>query len=99
MKASVDVPLRPALAAVVSALAVAVVSAALPPVLLEPLTGWQLFRRATGGIRTSVPRHLIRARRSWSRGLGRRAQLHPGPPPYGIPHVVVAGDQRVSRSP
>ncbi|MET1081662.1 MAG: hypothetical protein ABWY12_01200, partial [Burkholderiales bacterium] len=43
VKASVDVSLRPALAAVVSAIAVAVVSAAAPPVLPEPLTGRQLF--------------------------------------------------------
>ena len=90
-----DVPLRPALAVVVSAIAVAVVSAAAPPVLLEPLTGRQLFP-ASNWWNQDVSAAPVDSRSaqlvSW---IGTTRQLHPdfGPPPYGIPYVVVAGDQ------
>ena len=57
----------------------------------------------TGGISTSVPRRSTRTRRptSISSADGRRrirprhGSVHPdfGPPPYGIPYVVVSGDQ------
>ena len=95
MKASEDVPLRPVLAAVVSAVAVAVLSAAAPPVLLETLTGRQLFP-VNNWWNQDVSAAPVDPRSaqlvSW---IGPTRQLHPdfGPPPYGIPYVVVAGDQ------
>jgi hypothetical protein len=87
-------PLRAcALAAVVAA--TVVVSAAAPPVLLEPLTGRQVFPTSNwwNVDITSAPVDARSAQLiSW---IGNSRQSHPdfGPPPYGIPYVVVAGDQ------
>ena len=90
-----DVPLRPALAAVVSALAVAVVSAAAPPVLLEPLNGRQLFPASNWWNQDASAAPLDSRSAQFVSWIGTTRQLHPdfGPPPYGIPYIVVAGDQ------
>jgi hypothetical protein len=81
----------------------AVVQAAAPPVLLEPLTGRQVFPAANWwnrdisaapvDARSSQLIDFISNRSSSNPTAVRR--LHPdfGPPPYGIPYVVVAGDQ------
>ena len=85
------------------AAAVMVVSAAAPPVLLEPLTGRQVFpvtnwwnldiSAAPVDPRSASLIHWISGRTATNTSAVRR--LHPdfGPPPYGIPYVVVAGDQ------
>jgi len=90
------VHLRPAIAAVFcAAVVVAVLSAAAPPVLLEPLTGRQVFP-ATNWWNQDVSAAPVDPNSaqfvSW---IGATRRLHPdfGPPPYGIPYVVVAGDQ------
>src|SRR5262245_25538644 len=94
MKAWAGVRARTALVTLVFA-AVVVVSAAAPPVLLEPLTGRQLFP-ATNWWNQDVSDAPLDPRSgqfiSW---IGTTRQVHPdfGPPPYGIPYVVVAGDQ------
>jgi hypothetical protein len=87
-------PLRVSILAAALA-ATAVVSAAAPPVLLESLAGRQVFPTTNWWNQdiTSVP---VDARSAalinW---IGTTRQAHPdfGPPPYGIPYVVVAGDQ------
>jgi hypothetical protein len=74
---------------------VVVLSAAAPPVLIEPLTGRQVFP-ATNWWNQDVSAAPVDTNSaqfvSW---IGATRQLHPdfGPPPYGIPYVVVAGDQ------
>jgi hypothetical protein len=81
----------------------AVVQAAAPPVLLEPLTGRQVFPSTNWWNQdiSAVPVDPRSAQlidfisgRSASNPTAVR-RLHPdfGPPPYGIPYVVVAGDQ------
>jgi hypothetical protein len=95
VKAESVVHRRTAFAAVVSIAAVIVVSAAAPPVLLEPLTGRQVFP-ATNWWNQDISTAPLDANSalfvSW---IGAASQVHPdfGPPPYGIPYVVVAGDQ------
>jgi hypothetical protein len=81
----------------------AVVHAAPPPVLLEPLTGRQVFptsnwwnhdiSTAPVDARSGQLIDFISGRSTSNPSAVRR--LHPdfGPPPYGIPYVVVAGDQ------
>jgi hypothetical protein len=77
--------------------------AAAPPVLLEPLAGRALFppghpwnldvTAAPVDARSAQLIDWISGRSPSAPGAVRR--LHPdfGPPPYGIPYVVVAGDQ------
>jgi hypothetical protein len=91
------------LTAVACAAAIAAVSAAAPPVLLEPLNGRQVFpvsnwwnqdvSTAPVDARSAQLISWISGRTSSNPTAVRR--LHPdfGPPPYGIPYVVVAGDQ------
>jgi hypothetical protein len=81
----------------------AVLRAAAPPVLLEPLTGRQVFpvtnwwnQDVSGAPVDPASAQFIdwiSGRTGGSSGTLRR--LHPdfGPPPYGIPYVVVSGDQ------
>jgi hypothetical protein len=81
----------------------ATVEAAAPPVLLEPLAGRQVFPFnnwwnqdiSTAPVDARSPQLIdwISGRSTTSPTAVRR--LHPdfGPPPYGIPYVVVAGDQ------
>ena len=88
---------------VASAAAIAVVSAAAPPVLLEPLNGRQVFpvtnwwnldvSAAPVDPRSAALIDWISGRTVSNPAAVRR--LHPdfGPPPYGIPYAVVAGDQ------
>ena len=90
--------------ALLSACAIsAVVTAAAPPVLLESLVGRQVFP-VTNWWNQDISAAPVDARSAqlidWI--SGRTAtnttairRLHPdfGPPPYGIPYVVVAGDQ------
>jgi hypothetical protein len=77
--------------------------AAAPPVLLEPLAGRQVFP-ATNWWNVDVSAAPVDARSvqfiDWISGRSATnttavRRLHPdfGPPPYGIPYVVVAGDQ------
>ena len=86
---------RPVAATLASVVVVVVLSAAAPPVLIEPLTGRQVFP-ATNWWNQDVSAAPVDASSaqfvSW---IGATRQLHPdfGPPPYGIPYVVVAGDQ------
>lgn len=91
---------RPLLVAV---LFTAVLQAALPPVLLEPLAGRRLFP-STNWWNEDVSAAPVDPRSAELIGWisGRSAtnttavrRLHPdfGPPPYGIPYVVVSGDQ------
>jgi hypothetical protein len=83
--------------------AVALVSAAAPPVLLEPVNGRQVFpvtnwwnldiSGAPVDPRSAAFINWISGRTASTPTAVRR--LHPdfGPPPYGIPYAVVAGDQ------
>ncbi len=95
MKALWLVHLRTAAVAAFAIAAVVVVSAAAPPVLLESLAGRQVFP-ATNWWNQDVSAAPVDPNSaqyvSW---IGATRQLHPdfGPPPYGIPYVVVAGDQ------
>ena len=98
---------RTVLVSVACAAAVVVVSAAPPPVLTEPLNGRQVFPTSnwwnldiSGAPVDPGSAQFINwiSGRTASNPTAVR-QLHPdfGPPPYGIPYVVVAGDQpRVS---
>ena len=84
-------------------LLLAAVRAAAPPVLLEPLAGRQVFpvsnwwnldiSEAPVDTRSTQLIDWISGRTATNSTAVRR--LHPdfGPPPYGIPYVVVAGDQ------
>ena len=87
--------LRPGLVAVVSATAVVVVSAAAPPVLLESLAGRQVFPATNWWNQDVSAAPLDPGSAQFVSWIGATRQLHPdfGPPPYGIPYVVVAGDQ------
>jgi hypothetical protein len=95
VKALCLVHLRTAAVAAFAIAAVVVVSAAAPPVLLESLAGRQVFP-ATNWWNQDVSAAPVDPNSaqyvSW---IGATRQLHPdfGPPPYGIPYVVVAGDQ------
>jgi hypothetical protein len=95
-------------AAILSALAaLATIEAAAPPVLLEPLSGRQVFP-VSNWWNQDISSAPVDARSAqlidWISGRSATAptavrKLHPdfGPPPYGFPYVVVAGDQpRVS---
>jgi hypothetical protein len=89
--------------AAVSVTVAVVVYAAVPPVLTEPLGGRQVFPTSNwwnADVSTAPvdPRSAqlidwISGRTASNPGAVRR--LHPdfGPPPYGIPYVVVSGDQ------
>ena len=82
---------------------ITLIEAAAPPVLLEPLAGRQVFpadnwwnqdiSAAPVDIRSAQLIDFISGRSATNTTAVRR--LHPdfGPPPYGIPYVVVAGDQ------
>jgi hypothetical protein len=93
--------IRIALAGIV--LALASLQAAAPPVLLESLAGRQVFPR-TNWWNPDVSTAPVDSRSTplidWISGRSATnptaiRRLHPdfGPPPYGIPYVVVAGDQ------
>ena len=81
----------------------AVLAAAAPPVLLEPLAGRQVFP-LTNWWNLDISTAPVDARSQqlidWISGRTATTptavrRLHPdfGPPPYGIPYVVVPGDQ------
>ena len=99
--------MRIRLAAVSTFVVLATLDAAAPPVLLEPLAGRQVFpvtnwwnqdiSTAPADSRSAQLIDWISGRSPTNPTAVRR--LHPdfGPPPYGIPYVVVASDQpRVS---
>jgi hypothetical protein len=99
--------MRTKLAIFTTLVALATVEAAAPPVLLESLAGRQVFpvdnwwnqdiSTAPVDARSPALIDWISGRSPTNPTAVRR--LHPdfGPPPYGIPYVVVAGDQpRVS---
>ena len=87
--------------------ATALVSAALPPALVGPLDGRQVFPRSNwwnldvsrAPIDTASAAYInfISGRVGSNTTATRR--LHPdfGPSPYGIPYVVVSGDQPLVR--
>jgi hypothetical protein len=88
---------------VIAAVAAAVVSAAAPPVLNEPLVGRMIFP-ATNWWHADISQAPVDSRSaqliSWISGRSATnttavRRLHPdfGPPPYGFPYVVVGGDQ------
>jgi hypothetical protein len=74
---------------------VAVVSAAAPPVLLESLAGRQVFPTTNWWNQDVSAAPLDPNSANYISWIGTTRQVHPdfGPPPYGIPYVVVAGDQ------
>ena len=94
---------RTSVAAVSFACSVVVLQAAAPPVLNESLVGRQVFptsnwwntdvTSAPVDARSAALIDFISGRTATNRTPVRR--LHPdfGPPPYGFPYVVVAGDQ------
>ena len=95
------------MAAIACVCSLAILQAAAPPVLTESLAGRQVFppgnwwnadiTAAPIDARSAALIDFISGRTATNRTPIRR--LHPdfGPPPYGIPYVVVAGDQaRVS---
>ena len=94
---------RPLLAGIAALALITMVEAAAPPVLLEPLAGRQVFpvdnwwnqdvSAAPVDSRSPQLIDFISGRSATNTTAVRR--LHPdfGPPPYGIPYVVVAGDQ------
>jgi hypothetical protein len=89
------VKLRTLTIAVVSATAVVVLSAAAPPVLLESLVGRQVFPTTNWWNQDVSAAPLDSRSAQFVSWIGPTRRLHPdfGPPPYGIPYVVVAGDQ------
>ena len=99
--------MRTKLAILTALIALSTVEAAAPPLLLESLAGRQVFPVnnwwnqdiSTAPVDARSPQLIdwISGRSATNPTAVRR--LHPdfGPPPYGIPYVVVAGDQpRVS---
>src|SRR5437762_2994276 len=102
-----DNPLRVAVRTVAVSVALAgavvVLQAATPPVLNEPLVGRQVFPVSNwwnvdvSGVavdaRSASLIDFVSGRTATNRTAVRH--LHPdfGPPPYGFPYVVVAGDQ------
>ena len=89
------VHLRPAAVAAFATAAVVVVSAAAPPVLLESLAGRQVFPATNWWNQDVSAAPVDPSSAQFVSWIGATRQLHPdfGPPPYGIPYVVVAGDQ------
>jgi hypothetical protein len=95
--------MRSRLVVVSTLAALATLEAAAPPVLLEPLVGRQVFPSTNWWNQdiSSVPVDSRSAQLiDWISGRSPTnptavRRLHPdfGPPPYGIPYVVVAGDQ------
>ena len=103
MKVSSSVSSRLIVTSAVVAACLAVVEAATPPVLLENLNGRQVFP-ASNWWNLDISAAPVDARSpqliDWISGRSATTptavrRLHPdfGPPPYGIPYVVVAGDQ------
>jgi len=95
--------MRTRLALIGSVLILTTLQAAAPPVLLEPLVGRQVFP-VTNWWNQDISTAPVDARSTqlidWISGRSPTnptavRRLHPdfGPPPYGIPYVVVAGDQ------
>jgi hypothetical protein len=95
--------MRIRLALICTVLALAAVQATAPPVLLESLVGRQVFP-ATNWWNQDISGAPVDGRSpqliDWISGRSAAdptavRRLHPdfGPPPYGIPYVVVAGDQ------
>lgn len=97
--------MRPSVTVCLTCALTAVVATAVPlaPVLNDPLTGRQVFP-ATNWWNLDISRAPVDSRSAqliaWISGrttAGSTAvrRLHPdfGPPPYGIPYVVVSGDQ------
>lgn len=95
--------MRTRLALIGSVLILATLQAAAPPVLLESLVGRQVFP-VTNWWNQDISAAPVDARSTqlidWISGRSPTnptavRRLHPdfGPPPYGIPYVVVAGDQ------
>jgi hypothetical protein len=74
---------------------VVVVSAAAPPVLLESLAGRQVLPATNWWNQDVSAAPLDSNSAQYVSWIGATRQVHPdfGPPPYGIPYVVVAGDQ------
>jgi hypothetical protein len=74
---------------------VVALSAAAPPVLLESLAGRQVFPTTNWWNLDVSAAPLDPNSANYVAWIGATRQLHPdfGPPPYGIPYVVVAGDQ------
>jgi hypothetical protein len=92
---AVAVHLRTAAVAVVAVATVAVLAAAAPPVLLESLAGRQVFPASNWWNQDVSAAPLDANSAAYISWIGTTKRLHPdfGPPPYGIPYVVVAGDQ------
>jgi len=95
--------MRTRLPLVAAVLILATLEAAAPPVLLESLVGRQVFP-VTNWWNQDISAAPVDSRSSqlidWISGRSASnptavRRLHPdfGPPPYGIPYVVVAGDQ------
>ena len=84
-----------ALVVFVFAVAVVVLSASAPPVLLESLAGRQVFPATNWWNQDVSAAPVDPGSAQFVSWIGATRQLHPdfGPPPYGIPYVVVAGDQ------
>ena len=86
---------------------VALVSAALPPAIAGALTGRHVFPRSNWWNLDITSAPVDAASASYINFISNRTasnptatrRLHPdfGPPPYGIPYVVVSGDQPVVR--
>ncbi len=103
MKRKQTVPIRSlARAALLPVVAVAVLHAAAPPVRNEPLAGRQVFPRSNWwnqDVSAAPVDPQSAAIIDWISGRSTNPsavrRLHPdfGPPPYGIPYVVVSGDQ------
>jgi len=95
MKEHAPVPSRFLTGAVVAAAAVVVLSAAAPPVLIESLAGRQVFPTTNWWNQDVSGAPIDMRSAQYITWIGGTRRLHPdfGPPPYGIPYVVVAGDQ------
>ena len=102
------VPVRTRLAALALLVAAtAVVSAALPPALIGPLGGRQVFPRsnwwnldvssAPVDPASAAYINFVSGRVGSNTTATRRVHPDFGPPPYGIPYVVVSGDQPLVR--
>jgi hypothetical protein len=87
--------LRTPAVAFVAVAAVAVLSAAAPPVLLESLVGRQIFPATNWWNQDVSAAPLDSNSAAYISWIGTTKNVHPdfGPPPYGIPYVVVGGDQ------
>ena len=89
------VQIRPPAVAFVAVATVAVLFAAAPPALLESLAGRQIFPATNWWNQDVSAAPLDSSSAAYISWIGATKSLHPdfGPPPYGIPYVVVAGDQ------